>query len=112
MVSAGFAIALPQFSTAYLEHEARIQSLGFGIWGSEFEKPEDYRAAHPAPKQVARASMREANSGPRTTGVYYRNCDEARAAGAAPIYRGQPGYRPGMDGDNDGIACEPYRGRR
>jgi len=43
--------------------------------------------------------------------VYYSGCDEARAAGAAPIYRGQPGYREGMDGDSDGIACEPYRGR-
>lgn len=38
----------------------------------------------------------------------YRNCREARAAGAAPIYRGQPGYGTHMDGDGDGIACEPY----
>jgi hypothetical protein len=43
--------------------------------------------------------------------VYYRGCREARAAGVAPIYRGQPGYRPGMDGDDDGIACEPYHPR-
>lgn len=40
--------------------------------------------------------------------AYYPNCDAARAAGAAPIYRGSPGYREGMDGDGDGIACEPY----
>lgn len=38
--------------------------------------------------------------------VYYANCDEARDAGAAPIYRGQPGYRPELDGDGDGVACE------
>ncbi|WP_093085633.1 excalibur calcium-binding domain-containing protein [Sphingobium sp. AP50] len=37
----------------------------------------------------------------------YRNCRDASAAGAAPIYRGQPGYGAHMDGDNDGIACEP-----
>ena len=43
--------------------------------------------------------------------VYFPNCDAARAAGAAPIRRGQPGYRPALDRDNDGIACEPYRGR-
>ena len=30
----------------------------------------------------------------------------ARAAGAAPLYAGQPGYRPEMDGDRDGVACE------
>ena len=40
--------------------------------------------------------------------VYYRNCDAARAAGAAPIHRGQPGYRVDLDADEDGIACEPY----
>lgn len=44
-------------------------------------------------------------------GAYYLDCSEARAAGVAPLYRGEPGYRPGMDGDDDGIACEPYHGR-
>ena len=39
-------------------------------------------------------------------GAYYRNCTAARDAGAAPLYRGQPGYRPELDRDNDGIACE------
>ncbi|MFZ4720654.1 MAG: excalibur calcium-binding domain-containing protein [Ilumatobacteraceae bacterium] len=38
--------------------------------------------------------------------VYYRNCDAARAAGAAPLYAGDPGYRSGLDGDDDGVACE------
>jgi hypothetical protein len=42
--------------------------------------------------------------------AYYRNCDAARAAGVAPIYAGSPGYRDMLDGDSDGIACEPYRG--
>lgn len=50
---------------------------------------------------------------PRGTGPggSYRNCDEARAAGAAPVRRGEPGYGPHLDRDNDGIGCEPYRGR-
>jgi len=38
--------------------------------------------------------------------VYFPNCAAARAAGAAPILAGQPGYRSGLDGDGDGIACE------
>ncbi len=38
---------------------------------------------------------------------YYRNCDAARAAGVAPLHRGQPGYAAHLDRDNDGIACEP-----
>ena len=41
----------------------------------------------------------------------FRNCAEARAAGAAPVRRGEPGYGPHLDRDNDGIGCEPYRGR-
>ena len=41
----------------------------------------------------------------------FRNCTEARAAGAAPVYRGQPGYGPHLDRDGDGVGCEPYRGR-
>ena len=40
------------------------------------------------------------NSGP------FANCSEARAAGAAPLYRGDPGYAPKLDGDGDGVACE------
>ena len=36
----------------------------------------------------------------------YANCAAARAAGAAPLRRGQPGYRPALDGDSDGVACQ------
>ena len=38
--------------------------------------------------------------------VYYKNCTAARAAGAAPVYRGQPGYGSHLDRDNDGVGCE------
>jgi hypothetical protein len=38
--------------------------------------------------------------------VYYKNCSEARAAGAAPLYAGEPGYSSRLDRDGDGVACE------
>lgn len=38
--------------------------------------------------------------------VYYANCKEAKAAGAAPLHVGEPGYRPKLDRDGDGVACE------
>ena len=41
--------------------------------------------------------------------AYYPNCSSARMAGAAPIDRGEPGYRVELDRDGDGRACEPYR---
>lgn len=39
-------------------------------------------------------------------GSAYRNCTAARAAGAAPVYIGEPGYGPHLDRDGDGIGCE------
>lgn len=36
----------------------------------------------------------------------YRNCSHARAVGAAPVQRGQPGYGPHLDRDGDGVGCE------
>ena len=38
--------------------------------------------------------------------VYYPNCAAARAAGAAPVRAGQPGYARHLDRDGDGIGCE------
>lgn len=43
---------------------------------------------------------------PRSGNVYYPNCAAARAAGAAPVRRGEPGYGRHLDRDNDGIGCE------
>lgn len=42
---------------------------------------------------------------------HYRYCSDARAAGAAPLQRSDPGYAAHLDRDGDGVACEPYRGR-
>jgi Excalibur calcium-binding domain len=39
----------------------------------------------------------------------FANCAEARAAGAAPVRRGDPGYGAHLDRDGDGVGCEPRR---
>ena len=48
--------------------------------------------------------------GPASTaapaGVYYQNCTAVRAAGAAPIHAGDPGWQPKFDADGDGVGCE------
>ena len=41
-----------------------------------------------------------------TSDVYFANCTAARAAGAAPLLVGEPGYRRALDRDGDGVACE------
>lgn len=38
--------------------------------------------------------------------VFYANCTAVKAAGAAPIRAGQPGYSTKLDRDGDGVACE------
>ena len=117
MARAGFAVALRDFSEDYLAAADGAKAQRAGIWGSQFAEPAAWRAAHPrVADDAARAERREVaeqreaqrggGAGVSGGGVYYRNCAAAWAAGAAPIHRGQPGYRPEMDGDNDGIACE------
>lgn len=50
------------------------------------------------------SSYRERPS--RRSSAYYQNCSAARAAGAAPVYRGDPGYARRLDRDGDGVGCE------
>lgn len=59
----------------------------------------------PTEKATPKPTKRPATPKP-TTSVYYENCAAVRAAGKDPLYRGDPGYRSGLDRDNDGIACE------
>ena len=65
-------------------------------------------APAPARPQALTSTPHPSQTQPQTgqTGWSYRNCTEARAAGAAPVRRGQPGYGPHLDRDNDGIGCE------
>ena len=51
-------------------------------------------------------SEEEATPEPEPQKEFYANCKEAKAAGAAPLYKGDPGYRSDLDRDGDGIACE------
>ncbi|MFI6432853.1 DUF1524 domain-containing protein [Rhodococcus oryzae] len=59
-----------------------------------FVAPAPVAAPAPAPAAVPQTS---------TT---YANCAAVRAAGAAPLHAGQPGYSSKLDRDGDGTACE------
>jgi hypothetical protein len=120
---AGLAVALEQFGTDYVEVVEQARNARLGIWAGPFQTPAEFRAsdssarAEVADLERRMQSERSASAPPQRmanpprSGVYFRSCKEARAAGAAPLYRGQPGYREEMDGDRDGIACEPIRQR-
>ena len=60
------------------------------------------RHCHRGPN--AGATSRPASNGGRE--IYYPNCEAARAAGAAPVRAGDPGYASHLDRDRDGVGCE------
>lgn len=67
------------------------------------------QAAAPAEANTAPmgfVSTPEPAPAPAPAATYYKNCTAARAAGAAPVYLGSPGYGTHLDRDGDGIGCE------
>lgn len=61
---------------------------------------------HRAPAAVAPRAAYNSPQPTKAVGIEYANCAEARAAGAAPVRRGDPGYSRKLDGDGDGVGCE------
>ncbi|WP_416382530.1 excalibur calcium-binding domain-containing protein [Nocardia beijingensis] len=69
----------------------------------------DRQTDTPAPNNPQQPSPPQQNNPPAQVppgGPSYKNCTEVRNAGKAPLLRGQPGYAPDLDRDNDGVACE------
>ena len=69
------------------------------------EEPEpapEVPTEEPAEEPAAPAPAPE----PTPAHVHFSSRKQAREAGAAPLYRGDPGYNPKLDRDNDGVACE------
>ncbi len=67
-------------------------------------KTGDYHC-HRGPSAGASRSKSQVALSTRSGGAF-RNCTAARAAGAAPVKRGDPGYGSHLDRDNDGVGCE------
>jgi hypothetical protein len=60
----------------------------------------------PAPAPVVTPAPAPAPTPAPPTNVSYANCDAVRAAGAAPIHAGDPGWQSKFDRDGDGVGCE------
>ncbi|GAB2532124.1 thermonuclease family protein [Gracilibacillus alcaliphilus] len=80
--------------------EQAAREAGIGIWsldGYVTDRGFDHEKVEEVQNDISPAKNAE---------VYYKNCSEAREAGATPLYEGDPGYGVHMDGDRDGVACE------
>ncbi|MFR9754709.1 excalibur calcium-binding domain-containing protein [Streptomyces sp. TR06-5] len=76
----------------------------------EKKQPTSHAPETPAPSKSAKKRESGTSGGSRDgegTSVYYSSCSQARAAGALPLHRGEVGYGSHLDGDGDGVACEP-----
>ena len=58
---------------------------------------------HRGPSAAPSKAMRAVSS---DNGREFANCSQARAAGAAPVREGDPGYGRHLDRDGDGVGCE------
>ncbi len=106
---------LPPNKVYRCTYVSRIVSVKaeYGLWVTQAEHDAIARvlAEDCAEAPVAVAPVPAPLAPPLPTPVdgpaeYFADCAAARAAGAAPLYAGSPGYRPELDGDRDGVACE------
>ncbi|MGK4593373.1 thermonuclease family protein [Amycolatopsis sp. w19] len=109
--------------TALQAAEDAARTAGNGLWGppcfGKIDTPPTSVAPpqQPAAPPITRAEPTTKKSTPPPAAaepdppkaVSYANCDAVRAAGAAPLYAGQPGYNRKLDRDGDGVACEPKK---
>lgn len=70
---------------------------------------DDYVAKFPLQDcKALRRTLERSNPSttPNIPAAMYRTCAEAADADDTPLRKGDPGYNPALDGDEDGIACE------
>jgi hypothetical protein len=106
MIESGRAIARYDGRDGYGEHPRQAAYVAADAASpsmNECPTVQPVPVATPVPVPVPVAAPA---SVPAPTGVYYQNCTAVRAAGAAPIYPGDPGWQTKFDGDGDGVGCE------
>ncbi|MBB2901333.1 hypothetical protein FHR75_002121 [Kineococcus radiotolerans] len=89
------------YRCTYVRRQISVKAE-YGLWVTRAEKDAMARVLadcdEPAPTPTATATP--------GTGAAFADCAAARAAGAAPVRTGDPGYSTALDGDGDGVACE------
>ncbi|WP_330270752.1 excalibur calcium-binding domain-containing protein [Lentzea sp. NBC_00516] len=107
-VGQGTARAIAGADTAIQVAETAAKRATMGFWGPSCGgldvKPAPAVAPPVAPQPQPQPQPQPAPPAPAQ--VRYANCTAVKAAGAAPLYRGQPGYSSALDRDGDGVACE------
>jgi micrococcal nuclease len=94
----------------FREIQKKAQQAGTGIWSIENYAKDDGNHPEVMKKVEEPAKETQPSKAPTSTttnsNVSYPNCTAVKAAGKAPLHRGDPGYSSKLDRDNDGVACE------
>jgi hypothetical protein len=75
----------------------------YGLWVTQAEKNAMATVLSVCPNEPLPGGVVAPAPAP---GASYANCDAVRAAGAAPIHPGDPGWEQKFDRDDDGVGCE------
>ncbi|KAB1925839.1 calcium-binding protein [Micromonospora noduli] len=101
-------------SQPHLSSSAQVQRITATNAGTDSSVPMPRPTAVAVAPTMTVPDRRPASKPSRTSSLpktpYYKNCDAVRDAGADPLYPGEPGFRPELDRDGDGGACEPDGG--
>jgi hypothetical protein len=99
------------YRCSYVARQVAVKAA-YGLWVTAAERDAINRVLEGCPTEplptaavaVPEPAAAPADEAPAATP--YPDCAAVRAAGAAPLHRGDPGWSDAMDGDGDGTACE------
>ncbi|MGY1721921.1 GmrSD restriction endonuclease domain-containing protein [Blastococcus sp. SYSU DS0533] len=99
------------YRCAYVARQVAVKA-GYGLWVTQAERDAMAGVLARCPEEPLPAGAAPpATDGPAPDAAAapmpgYTDCAAVRAAGAAPIHRGEPGFSERFDGDGDGVGCE------
>ena len=100
------------FRCEYVARQVGVKHV-YGLWVTQAEQDAMVRVLGDCPEQPLPTTDAAPVVAPSPTATPaapgdapFASCSEARAAGAAPVRVGEPGYGPHLDGDGDGVGCE------
>ncbi len=98
---------LPPARAARCSYVARQIAVkrSYGLWVTQAERDAMARVLGGCPDQSVPVAG-DPVPAPAPAAAPFPDCAAARAAGATPVRRGDPGYGAHLDGDGDGVACE------
>ena len=93
------------YRCAYVARQVAVKT-GYGLWLTRAERNAAATVLAGCPDEPLPGAPSDGAARTAPPPTAYADCDAVRAAGAAPIRRGEPGWNDAFDGDGDGLGCE------